>query len=401
MTGTRIFFALILALLVAACSQVPEDVQPPLNPQYGTAGSDSGLRVTVKGDSIYVAGAEGAFGSVSGEDVAEFALRRFDRQGNLIWRRALNHESCEQSDWCSISVWGVDTDATGNVYALYSEDLDLCYEHHFVVKYSPSGSLLWKREFSNLCANQGLTVTDDGHAYVAGYYFNYPDEETASQLRKFSPSGNLLWEQDLDIRNVTDVAAVGNNTLYVAGAGGLGRYTSSGGQVWKQKFPERLFTVGFYEGVHVTTSGSNAVFIAGNTPVQDEDSYEEHPRIHKYSADGSLEWRRVVVPIGRAALSDVGADGSGNAYITGWTDQEEDGNADLFVRKYLPGGKVGWTTVLKLPKTYEYAHAVAARSSSEVYATGQTDATVNGKNYGRSDGFLLRLNGQGNKVWSR
>jgi len=92
---------------------------------------------------------------------------------------------------------------------------------------------------------------------------------------------------------------------------------------------------------------------------------------------------------------------AGSVYLVGLTDPERDDTTDLFARKYTPSGSVAWTYQAHLPRTYETAYGVSARSREEVYVSGATDGKVNGENYGGEDAFLLRLDGQGRKVWSR
>ncbi len=73
-----------------------------------------------------------------------------------------------------------------------------------------------------------------------------------------------------------------------------------------------------------------------------------------------------------------------------------------FAQRYSPGGTKAWSyqLVIKSPSDALMTD-VAAVSPSEVYVVGGTTAKVNGTNNGGYDGFVLRLNGQGQKVWSR
>lgn len=96
----------------------------------------------------------------------------------------------------------------------------------------------------------------------------------------------------------------------------------------------------------------------------------------------------------------LSADASGNAYLTGET-TDTNLNKDLFARKYTPSGGVAWTYKPVLLGSQEVANDVSAADSSKVYLVGTTNGKVNGTNKGGNDAFLIRLNGQGGKAWSR
>lgn len=76
-------------------------------------------------------------------------------------------------------------------------------------------------------------------------------------------------------------------------------------------------------------------------------------------------------------------------------------DANILVRKYTPSGGVAYNRRFTDSATDAFGLGVAAASSSELYIVGSTDGKVNGKNNGGEDAFLLRLNGQGQKVWER
>ena len=44
---------------------------------------------------------------------------------------------------------------------------------------------------------------------------------------------------------------------------------------------------------------------------------------------------------------------------------------------------------------------IATFDGSSIYIVGSTSGKVNGKNFGRRDAYLVRLNAQGQKVWER
>lgn len=131
-------------------------------------------------------------------------------------------------------------------------------------------------------------------------------------------------------------------------------------------------------------------------------------KLYRYDEGGALMWGRTIPPLYYAETGDVTADENGNAYLTGYTDPTDmytdptgDDTLDFFVRKYTPAGGVAWTYKPRLAYTNEQAYRVEARTNGEIYVVGSTDSKVNGRNFGLSDAFLIRLDGAGKKVWSR
>ena len=206
----------------------------------------------------------------------------------------------------------------------------------------------------------------------------------SSSLRKYSTSGRLLWERvigDTTGERVADLAAAADGALYGVSYKVLTKYSPDGEVLWRV---DVSYAAANLSGVAV---GGDAVYV-GATFYQDN----AHAALLRYSTGGELQWER---DIGSSDSFDLDADTAGNAYIT------RNLNGDLGVRRYTPAGDVGWVYQPRLAGTRESAFAVEARSSSEIYAVGVTDGKVNGVNNGNTDAFLLRLNGQGGKVWSR
>lgn len=99
----------------------------------------------------------------------------------------------------------------------------------------------------------------------------------------------------------------------------------------------------------------------------------------------------------------VTADGSGNAYITGYTTGAlvggSAGGADGFVRKYGPSGSVIWTKQFG-SDAFDYPEDLVAYNSGELYLTGITYGKLGPAHRGGTDAFLRRLDGSGRVVWT-
>ena len=282
------------------------------------------------------------------------------------------------------------------------------------MKYDKKGVRQWQRQLRNgynLTSPLYLDVATDskGAAYVAESY--YDDITHVSRLIKYAPDGTLLWTKLIDVTEPQAVAVASDDTIYVAGAQNFARYSSNGDQRWLRTFGSAFKTPGYNdaygEGIFLTTSGSGTVYVGGNTfcLLYPSDPKENQLKLLKYSSAGSPGWTKTISASGDARLHGVTADARGGAYLVGRTDPGWQGGyhspvTDYFTRKYSAAGSLVWAKTAELPGS-QVATDIAAFSADELYVTGVTDGKVNGKNFGLNDTFLLRLNGQGNRVWSR
>ena len=92
----------------------------------------------------------------------------------------------------------------------------------------------------------------------------------------------------------------------------------------------------------------------------------------------------------------MSVDGSSNAYVTGITMGNMDGNtntgrSDIFLTKYDTDGTKLWTEQLGTTR-YEYSFGVSVDGSSNAYVTGYTQGNLNGNtNAGGRDMFLTKI----------
>ena len=95
-------------------------------------------------------------------------------------------------------------------------------------------------------------------------------------------------------------------------------------------------------------------------------------------------------------------DGSGNVYVTGYTNGGLDGNtsaggSDIFLVKYDSAGTKQWTRQLGTASD-DYGEGVAVDGSGNVYVTGGTLGGLDGNtSAGGADIFLVKYNSDGVK----
>lgn len=175
------------------------------------------------------------------------------------------------------------------------------YEDAWIAKYSRVGILLWKRQLgtSQIDAASGVAIDRNGNAYVSGNTQTYCVRcagELNAWLVKYSASGSFIWKRQLPSgsrNSVSGVATDDKSYVYIAGwtTGSLGgpnqgsydawlaKYSPAGLLLWIQQLgtPDGDFARG------LATDDKGGVYIVGDT-----DSISGDAWIAKYSGAGAL-----------------------------------------------------------------------------------------------------------------
>lgn len=232
----------------------------------------------------------------------------------------------------------------------------------FIRKYNASGALVWGRQFGTAEYDYAEGVAPDGSsgAYVVGSsYGSLAGSRGGSDavVRRYNKNGSVLWTRQFGsstFDTATDAAVSGSNTLYVVG-----------------------WTLGNVAG----SKGSYDGFI------------------RKYNASGSVSWTKQFGTTSEDLVNDVAVDGSGNAYVVGYTygslGGPNGGGSDMFIRKYNTSGGVSWTRQLHF-SDYDYGSAVAVYGSS-VYLAGSYYYNDNPSD---TDARVAKYSTSGSAGWS-
>ena len=105
---------------------------------------------------------------------------------------------------------------------------------------------------------------------------------------------------------------------------------------------------------------------------------------------------------GSDTATGIAVDGSGNYYVTGYTDGGLDGNTNLgmtdgFLIKYNPAGVKQWTRQFGTANT-DWANAVTVDASGSVFVAGTTLGNVTAT---QPFAFLKKFDSSGNLLWTR
>ncbi len=332
---------------------------------------------------------------------------KYDPSGNVVWARQAGGTSYDNG-------YAVATDLSGNIYVtgyfqstkLIAGTDTLTYKGGtgndiFILKYSPSGTLLWARSAGGGKSDDGLGVSADasGNVYVTGSFqspslifgtdtlFNASSTSNDIFIAKYSSSGTPLWAR----------RAGG-----ASGEGANGASCDPSGNV---------FITGFFQSPSFTMGS----FTLNNTGTD----YQIFTA--KYNSSGTVVWAKALGGTLYDAGNGISTDGSGNAFVTGvfQSDTLKFGTAklvnastasyDVFILKYDPSGNPVWG------KSYggagsESGMGVCTAITGNVFFAGHFTSTsfmvgstnlVNASTGGENDVFIVELaGGSANPLWA-
>jgi hypothetical protein len=126
----------------------------------------------------------------------------------------------------------------------------------------------------------------------------------------------------------------------------------------------------------------------------------------KWNADGTKAWTKQWGSTQNENGSSVAVDGTGNIYVAGDTDGGLDGNTnagnnDIFLTKWNANGTKAWTKQWGT-SSEEYGTSVAIGGSGNIFVTGYTQGGLDGNsNAGDYDIFLTMWSGAGVKMLTK
>ena len=245
---------------------------------YGNCYVSGGFLDTVYFDSIRLAGSR--FGNAF--------LAKYDSSGNVLWAKS-------SSDTLEDYSWGVAVDVFGNSYITgkYQTSVSFgpytlsgsLYSNIFIVKYDPSGNVLWAKSSQGIGYNNlGTAVTTDlnGNIYLTGFF----DSTSISFGTQTIINPNPHWY----------------NAFLV-------KYDSSGNVIWATRPVGQGVN---NEGWSVTCDLSGNIFLVGVT------NYPNDGFIAKYDTSGNVIWSKSVTGSGgEVSCLEVTTDKTANLYVTG------------------------------------------------------------------------------------
>lgn len=303
----------------------------------------------------------------------------------------------------------VTTDDKGNVYVTGQTDSTLSFIDIVTLKYSPGGTLRWKRRYTSDVSNEdvpySIGVDLEGNVYVGGTSLTrWPNYDFI--IIKYDSNGVEQWATrydgpDNDVDLLTSMAVDASGNVYVAGASfNLNssydfvtiKYNTNGVQDWVRTFDG---PGGLDDGANdlaIDTSGN--VYVTG---FSNSGSSGDVLTI-KYNSAGVLQWSAAYdgPNANRDEAYAIDLDDMGNVFVAGYSFGVL--YPDYLTIKYDNSGIQKWASTYD-GQLYsaDYATALAVNSTGDVYVGGKcTASSTSTYDYG-----TVKYDSNGVKQWDR
>jgi len=344
-----------------------------------------------------------------------FFICSFSRSQNFGMAKQLGGTSND-------AIYGIAVDASGNIYSCGAfngtSDFDpgpgvynltsAGQEEIFVTKLDAAGNLIWAKQMGGAGreGSRNLAIDASGNVYITGAFNGTADFDPGAGIYSLSPVGN--WD------------------IFVL------KLNSNGGFVWAHAFGGPTeedrglgIAVDATGNAYITGSFKGTVdFNPGSSTYNLTADYID-AFVLKLKTDGSFDWAKKMGGIYTDMGNSITVDAAGFVYTTGIfrglnCDYDPGagtaylntyGDSDGFILKLNSSGDFIWVKQFT-SGAYDYSigNSIAADATGNVYITGAfhgaTDYDPGAGNTtirsgGYSDGFLAKLNSNGQLVWAK
>ncbi|HEY9824140.1 MAG TPA: SBBP repeat-containing protein [Stenomitos sp.] len=327
-------------------------------------------------------------------------VAKYSPSGTLKWIKQLSGSGSDASS-------GVATDSNGNVFitgitegSLGGTNMGL--SDAWVAKFSPQGTLVWIKQLGTSWgdSSSGVATDSSGNVFITGFTGGALGGTNRGSgdawVAKFSPQGTLMWKRQLgtlDREESNGVATDRNGNVFITGQtnGALGSIVKRGPDAWVAKYSsdgtlkwiQQLGTSRSESSRGVATDRNGNVFITGDTDDALEGTLkgEIDAWVAKFSPGGTLKW---IKQLGTSKIDysyGVATDSNGNVFVTGFTygslGRTNLGGADMWAAKFNPQGKQLWLRQDGTTKD-DPAWGIAVDSNGYVMTTGFTYGNFSG-----------------------
>lgn len=366
---------------------------------YNGTGNDRdegyGMVIDNSGNS-YITGLSYA-GYVSGS--CDYTTVKYNSAGVQQWEARYNYPVRGNDQTAAMKI-----DNSGNIYVAGTSVWQAEGSDIVLLKFNSSGDTQWVRRYdSPALSNDNATcmeIDSAGNIYVGGGSWNPSFQLGNYTVLKYSPSGTLLWSSGIFEGGYTNVprsiAADGSGNVYVFGTAGgspfnhyeLIKYNQNGDTVWSKSLSATSRTA----AQKVVTDMNGNVYVTGLA------SFNIYTI--KLNSNGDTLWTASYNGLGNSTDQplDMYVDVNGNVYVTGYTMTASTiGSEDYVTIKYNSSGVQQWAKTYNGPGNgHDAAASIAVDSLGYVSVTGTSFAPGSGYDY-----ETIKYTPSGDTVWTQ
>lgn len=309
----------------------------------------------------------------------DIVVLKYNSAGDTLWRALYTgmgnyNDEDTPSDIC--------LDATGNIYITGKSEFG-SNTAMVTLKYSPSGTLQWANRYTTAIESfgNGIAVDASGNVYSAGSSGSFSDKDFI--LIKYNASGTQQWLKTYSIGSsdeAIDVVVDNTGNPVITGKTSTNgfsfnyttiKYNSAGVQQWLADYNTPL---GNYsdQPVKIKTDGSGNVYVTGFSNYSTINTRDIHTI--KYDASGNVVWENNYTNPSIANDDfpyDMTTDGAGNCYIIGSTIGITGTGQDILVLKINSSGQLSWSAAIDSAASTDYPGSITLDpNGTTVYAAG-------------------------------
>jgi len=345
--------------------------------------------------------------SAGGYDVF---IQKLDLNGNLLWAKSVGSTGGDRG-------FSISTDNSGNVYITgkFSNTVDFdpnvsTYNltanntDAFILKLDNAGNFVWAAQLYGTGDAEGRSITVDGssNVYTCGIFDNTID---------FDPSAGVF-----------NLSSAGNDDIFIQ------KLDSSGNFIWAKQMgstgADRGYQIAFDGVSGILTTG---VFMSsvdfdpngGTTNITSNGGLDIF--VQKLDLNGNFQWVSNMGGTGHDYGFGITTDAGGNIISTGYFQGTADfdpgigsinitsnGNAEIFIQKLDANGNSIWAKGIG-GTSGDVGNSVTTDPTGNIYTTGFFFGSVdfdpgtgvnNMTSLGMADAFLLKLDSNGDFLWS-
>ncbi len=355
--------------------------------------------------------------------------RKMGHAGETIWTAQTGTSGVDSARDVATNASGMFV--VGETYGAFVGETNLGSTDIFLVKYDPTGTQSWLRQFGTISTDAGSAVAaDESGVYVGGsvaealpgqqYGVGTANSTPDGFVRKYDSQGSHVWttQSGLPSSDKVKSLAIDGSDLWISGQiygaiegavnlGGWDAFVSKRDSATGTNLLSWQFGSQSNDEVRSIAVTSSNVVVAGETGhsiLTDDNGF-----LYSFSHTGIEQWRQEIafyIPHRDYAFS-TASDGTG-VYVVGSVDgalpnQTITGSNDSYIRKYADDGTTAWTRQFGVSNG-DQAVAVTTDDSG-VYVAGNVlsfGASFPGvTHFGSQDAYIRKYDTAGNELWTR